>query len=75
MNIEANLRNRKDQSGEENKLLPQLYLSLLNNMDPERYFSGYNLKNTGRIRSFDMIKSVELRRKIFTFMSCFLHNN
>ena len=37
----------RDKSGEENKLLPQLNLSLPNYMDFKRYFSGYNLKTIG----------------------------
>ena len=40
----SNFRNRRDYGGEENKLLPQLYLNLPYNMDPNKYFSGYNLK-------------------------------
>ena len=42
----SNFRNRRDYGGEESKLLPQLYLNLPNNynMNPNKYFSGYNLK-------------------------------
>ena len=50
----SNLRNRKD--GEENKSLPQLWLSLPDNMDPDRYFSGYDLKNAGRKQKFGYAK-------------------
>ena len=44
----SNFRNPRDECGVESKLLPQLQLSLPNNMDPNKYFSGYNLKNAGR---------------------------
>ena len=40
----SNLRNHRDESGEEKKvLLPQLWVSLPNNMDPSKYFICYNL--------------------------------
>ena len=55
----SNLRNHRDQSVEENKLMTQLYPSLLNNMDPNKYFSGHNLKNTGRNRSLDMSENIQ----------------
>ena len=37
---------------EENQLFLQLNLSLRNNMDPDEYFSGYNLKDAGREERF-----------------------
>ena len=40
----------------ENKLLPQHCLSLPDNMDPDRYFSGYNLKNAGSKQKFEYAK-------------------
>ena len=49
----SNLRNRRNLSGEENNLLPKLKLSPPNNMDPYRYFSGYDLKNAGRKQKFE----------------------
>ena len=48
----SNYRNRRNKSGEENKLLPKLWVSLSNNMDPDKYFSAYNLKNAGRKQKF-----------------------
>ena len=40
-----NPRTCRDSGGEENKSLPQLLLRLLNDIDPNKYFSGYDLKN------------------------------
>ena len=37
-----------------------------NNMDPNRYFSGYNLKNAGRKQKFGYAKNVQFGREIFT---------
>ena len=42
--------------GEENKSLPQLKLSYSNDMDPNKYFSGYNLEDARRKQKFDMLK-------------------
>ena len=61
-----NLGNRRDSSGEENKLLLQLQLSLPNNMDPKKYFSGYNLKNGEREQNFGYAKNMQFGPKIFT---------
>ena len=41
------------------KCLPQLLLSLPNNMDPYKYFSGYILKNARRKQKFVYAKNVQ----------------
>ena len=35
-------------------------------MDPDRYFSVYNLKNAGRKHKFGFAKNVRFGREIFT---------
>ena len=35
-------------------------------MDPNKYFSGYNLKNTGRKQKFGYAKNVQFEQEIFT---------
>ena len=38
----------RGQSGEENKLFLQFWLSLPNNISPNKYFSGRNLNKIGK---------------------------
>ena len=41
-----------------------LNLSLVNNVDPNQYFSGYNLKSAGRKQKFGYAKNVQFGQEI-----------
>ena len=61
----SNLRNHRDYSREEIKLFPQFWLSLPNNVGPDKYLSGHNLKNMGKKQKFDYAKHVIWMRNFY----------
>ena len=67
----SNLTNHRYYTGEENKLLP----NLCNNMDPNEYLSGHNLKNTGRKRKFGYTRKYAIWMDNFYFKYCSLRNS
>ena len=49
--------------------------SLRNNMDPDKYFSGYNLKNSEKKQSLGILKKCAIWTGNFYCKSCSLHNS
>ena len=59
----------------EKKLLPQFWLSHLNNLGPNKYFSVHYLKNIGRKQKVECVKKYVIWMGNFYFKSCIVPNS